>query len=95
LPKAIVKKIRLAPTGKSPLGTCAILSHPEGRLAIATNAGQGAVDADPLAWRARDLADGEAVWSRRPDAGVNLVTMLAHRTGDGDNKARFTRESAE
>jgi len=53
----------LAPTGKSPLRTCAILSHQEGRLAIATNAGQGALDADPLAWRARGLADGEAVWS--------------------------------
>jgi hypothetical protein len=84
----------LAPTGKSPLRTCAILSHQEGRLAIATNAGQGAVDADPLAWRARDLADGEAVWSRRPDAGVNSRQCFA-LCGDGDNKARFTRESAE
>ena len=53
----------LAPSGKSPLRTCAILSHREGRLAIATNAGQGAVDADPLARRARVLADGEVVWA--------------------------------
>jgi hypothetical protein len=52
-PKACVKKIHLAPTGKSPLRTCAILSYQEGRLAIATNAGQGAVDADSVARRAR------------------------------------------
>ena len=56
-------KFWLAPSGKSPLRLRAILSHQEGRLAIATTAGQGAVDADPVAWRARGLADGEAVWS--------------------------------
>ena len=32
--------------------------------------------------------DGEVVWSWRLDAGVNSVTMLAHRTEDGDKKAR-------
>jgi hypothetical protein len=33
-------------------------------------------------------ADGEVVWFWRLDAGVKLVTMQAHRAGDGDNKAR-------
>jgi hypothetical protein len=62
LPKAIVKKIRLAPTGKSPLRTCAILSHQEGRLAIATNAGRDAVDAEVPITNGTD-AYGEVVWS--------------------------------
>jgi hypothetical protein len=33
-------------------------------------------------------ADGEAVWSRHPDAGVKCATMLAHRADDGGKKAR-------
>ena len=33
-------------------------------------------------------ADGEVVWSWRPDAGVKLATMLCIVVGDGDNKAR-------
>ena len=33
-------------------------------------------------------ADGEAVWSWFLDAGIKLATMLAHRAGDGDKKAR-------
>jgi hypothetical protein len=45
---------------------------------------------------ARWLADGEAVWSWRPDAGAKLVMMPAHHlsdvaarhTGDGGKKAR-------
>jgi hypothetical protein len=48
-----------------------------------------------LLTRALRLADGEAVWSRRPDAGVNVAMMLSHHAGDGGKKARFTRESAE
>jgi hypothetical protein len=32
-------------------------------------------------------ADGEIVWSRRPDAGVKLATMLAHRADDGGKQA--------
>ena len=36
----------------------------------------------------RSLADGEAVWSWRPDAGAKLVMMPTHHTGDGGNKAR-------
>jgi len=38
---------------------------------IATNAGQVAVAAHHLARRARDEADGQAVWSCPPDAGDN------------------------
>jgi hypothetical protein len=30
-----------------------------------------------------ERADGEVVWSWRPDAGVKLATMLAHRADDG------------
>ena len=46
LPRPVLtEKFRLAPTGKSPLRVSAILSHQEGRLAIATTAGQGAADA--------------------------------------------------
>jgi hypothetical protein len=35
-----------------------------------------------------NLADGEVVWSWRPDAGVKLATMLAHRADEGGKKAR-------
>jgi hypothetical protein len=40
-------------------------------------------------------ADGEVVWSRRPDAGVNSAMKLALHAGDGGKKARLTRESAK
>jgi hypothetical protein len=40
-------------------------------------------------------ADGQAVWSRHPDAGVKLATTCSRRAGDGGKKARFTEESAE
>jgi hypothetical protein len=47
----------------------------EGRLAIVTDAGRDAVDAKaPLTNGVK--ADGEVVWSRRPDAGVKFVMML-------------------
>src|SRR6185312_17220621 len=36
-------------------------------------------------------ADGEAVWSWRPDAGAKLATMLARCADDGDKKARSHR----
>jgi hypothetical protein len=39
-----------------------ILSHSEGRLAIVTDAGQGAVDVDAPLTNGTE-ADGEAVWS--------------------------------
>ena len=38
-------------------------------------------------------ADGEIVWFWHARASAKFVTMLRHRTGDGDN-ARFTGKSA-
>jgi len=46
-------------------------------------------------WTTGVRADGEAVWSWRPDAGVKPATTLSRRAGDGGKKARFTGESAE
>jgi hypothetical protein len=64
----------------------AVSSRTEGRLAIVTNVGRDAVD---VRWRVDEgawLADGEVVWSRRPDAGVKLVkeispAMVANKPG--------------
>src|ERR1700761_7972860 len=41
------------------------------------------------------VADGEVVWSWRPDAGVKPVAMLGHRAGDGGKKSPVTGESAK
>jgi hypothetical protein len=41
---------------------------------------------------ARSFADVEIVWSRHPDAGVNVATTLTRRARDGGQKARRTRE---
>ena len=67
--------------------------HEEGRIAIVTNVERG------MRWMRLaqqtnvQTADGEAVWSRRPDAGVKFCGDDPQ--GDGGKKARFTRESAE
>jgi hypothetical protein len=51
-----------------------------GALAIVTNAGRDAMDADaPLT--NGDEADGEVVWSRHPDAGVRLAERSADDGG--------------
>ena len=63
----------------------AVSSHQEGRLAIVTNAGRDAVDADVL-WTNSTKADGEVVWSWRLDAGVKFAGR--NSADDGDNKAR-------
>jgi len=70
------KNVRLAFAGKSP--SLLRASCPtEGRFAIVTRVGCG------MRWTRRlqetnDAdADGEVVWSRRPDAGVKLVMMRA------------------
>jgi hypothetical protein len=56
----------------------------EGRLAIVTNARRDAMDAEvPLTSGAE--ADGEIVWSWRPDAGVKSAIRSA---GDGGKRAR-------
>ena len=44
------------------------------------------MDANTQPDERRLLADGEAVWSWRLDADVNLVTTLARCAGDGDKK---------
>jgi hypothetical protein len=41
------------------------------------------------------FADGEAVWSRRPDAGVKPAAMLAHRGLRWWQESPVTKESAE
>jgi hypothetical protein len=65
----------------------------EGRFAIVTNVGlRDAVDAVGASDECAN-ADGEAVWSRRPDAGVKFCGDDPQ--GDGGKKARFTRESSE
>jgi hypothetical protein len=60
-----VGKISACPDGQITATPRVILSHQEGRLAIVTNAGQGAVAAGPVARRATGAADGEAVWYQR------------------------------
>ena len=44
----------------------------EGRFAIVTDAGQDAVDVEAPITNGAE-ADGEVVWSRRPDAGVKFA----------------------
>ena len=41
------------------------------------------------------LADGEAVWFWRPEAGVKFARMPTRRADDGVNKAVVPGESAE
>jgi hypothetical protein len=36
------------------------------------------------------IADGEVVWSWRPDAGAKLAKTLSRLADDGGKKARFT-----
>jgi hypothetical protein len=52
----------------------------EGRLAIVTNAGQDVMDAGGAFDESADLADGEVVWSWRPDAGVKLMEAISSMT---------------
>jgi hypothetical protein len=40
----------------------------------------------------RHDADGEVVWSWRPDAGAKLAKTLTCLAGDGGKRARFTGE---
>jgi hypothetical protein len=44
----------------------------EGRFAIVTDAGQDAMDVEAPITNGAE-ADGEVVWSRRPDAGVKFA----------------------
>jgi hypothetical protein len=65
----------------------------EGRFAIVTDVGRGAVAAMAGARRASVAADGEVVWSWHPDADAKFAMTLARRAGDGGQQARRTEES--
>jgi hypothetical protein len=69
-------------------------SH-EGRIAIVTDVEAGGDGRDGAARRTAPFADGQAVWSWRPDAGAKFAKTLSRLAGDGGNKARLTGESAE
>jgi hypothetical protein len=62
LSSPVCKNIPLSPSGKSSLQVRPVPSHSEGRLAIVTDAGRDAVDADALLTNGAE-ADGEVVWS--------------------------------
>ncbi len=64
----LVKNILISRICKSLLYSRRLVPH-EGRLAIVTDAGRDAMDADAPLTNGAD-ADGEAVWSWRLDAGV-------------------------
>jgi hypothetical protein len=62
LSSPLAKNIPLSPSGKSSLQARPVPSHSEGRLAIVTDAGRDAVDADAPITNGTE-ADGEGVWS--------------------------------
>ena len=63
------KNIPLPPSGKSPLQARPVPTRQEGRSRSSRNAGRDAVDADVPLTNGTE-ADGEVVWSWRPDAGA-------------------------
>ena len=48
---------------------------------VVTNVGRDAVDAGSVARRAAVRADGEVVWSWRPDAGAKVAGLSRERRG--------------
>ena len=61
-----------------------------GALAIVTNVEQDAMDAAALLTNSAN-ADGKTMWSRRPDAGVQVAWKYPR--GDGGKKARSPRRA--
>src|ERR1700688_2762690 len=61
--------------------------HQEGRFAIVTDVGTGCGGRFGDARRAAPEADGEVVWSWRPDAGAKFLRKLFRRS-DGGKRAR-------
>ncbi len=54
------------------------------------------MDAKGAERRTAPDADGEVVWSRRPDAGAKFANRcFGIRAGDGGKKARLTEESTK
>src|SRR5579871_6215261 len=83
-------RISLNLSGKSVLS--ARPSHPtRGALRTSRYARWDAVDAAQAIRRAPEIADGEGVWSRSPDAGIKLRERCARRRWQ---EARLTEESA-
>jgi hypothetical protein len=59
----------------------------EGRIAIVTDVGWNAVDANGSQGEAIIRADGEIVWSWRPRyLALKHAMMLAHHAGDGGKR---------
>jgi hypothetical protein len=75
------------------------LRHPasmaEGRIAIVTTREAGCGGREGADRRAATFADGEAVWSWRPEAGAKSAIAHSRCADDGDNKVWFTGESSE
>jgi hypothetical protein len=69
-----LQKYFVSPSTQINSRTPAIPFPQEGRIAIVTDAGRDAVDADAPITNGTD-ADGEVVWSWRPDAGVKPVEL--------------------
>src|ERR1700722_1783683 len=65
----------------------------EGRFAIVTDVGRG-MRWTPSPWQtSRVWADGEVVWSRYPDADINLAMMLRITPGTVARKPGSPRRS--
>jgi hypothetical protein len=74
------KNISLSPSGKSSLEVCAIPASLEGRIAIVTDVGLGMRWTRQRRKTGGAFADGEDVWSWRPDAGVKFREVIREAT---------------
>jgi len=84
------KNIPLVPSGKSPALIPASCTRKRGVSRSSRTLGAGCGGRRRRCWRERRPADGEAVWSWRPDAGVKLAERSA---SDGGKKARSPRRA--
>jgi hypothetical protein len=81
------KNISLNPSGKSALPACPV-SPDERGVAHVTTRGVGCGGRGACERRTQTLADGEVVWSWRPDAGAKFVKTHPRLASDGGKKAR-------
>jgi hypothetical protein len=79
------QKYSASPAGANQCFTCRVSPDERGGSRSSRNARWDAVDARACERRTLAIADGEAVWSWRRDAGAKLVRSKLLR-GDGDNK---------
>jgi hypothetical protein len=56
--------------------------------------GRGSVATRLCTWTSDAGADGEVVWSRRPECWRQVPGRLTPFGGDGGKRLRFTKESA-